>query len=55
LASEKTIQREFKPLLEVKDNYPKFVLSMDSKIWGDDYHGIKRLNIIEFLTNPELL
>lgn len=55
LASEKTIQREFKPLLEVKDNYPKFVLSMDSKIWGDDYQGIKRLNIIDFLTNTELL
>ena len=55
LASEKIIQREFKPLLEIKDNYPKFVLSMDGKIWGDDYQGIKRLNIIDFLINPELL
>ncbi len=50
LASKNTIKREFNPLIEVKDNYPKFVLSMDDKIWGDDYNGIKRLNIIDFLT-----
>ena len=49
LESESTVEREFTPLLEVKDNYPKFVLSMDSKIWGDQYEGIKRLNIIDFL------
>ena len=52
LASEKTIKREFKPLMKIKDNYPKFVISMDDKIWGDDYNGIKRLNIIDFLINP---
>jgi len=33
----------------VKDNYPKFVLSMDEKIWGEDYQGIKRINIIDWL------
>ncbi len=49
LESKKTVEREFTPLLEVKDNYPKFVLSMDSKIWGEEYEGIKRLNIIDFL------
>ncbi len=49
LASEKTIEREFKPLLNIKDNYTKFVLSMDTNIWGNDYKGIKRINIIDFL------
>ena len=29
LASDETIEREFGSLLEVKDNYPKYVLSMD--------------------------
>lgn len=45
LETEKTVQREFAPLLAVKDNYPKYVLSMDEKIWGEDYQGIKRINI----------
>lgn len=49
LAGEKTAEREFKPLLRIKDNYPKYVLSLDDKLWGDDYKGIKRLNIIDFL------
>jgi len=54
LASEETIEREFKPLLEIKDNYPKFVLSMDSNIWGNDYQGIQRLNIIDFLIQNQI-
>ena len=51
LASDETIRREFEPLTKIKDNHPKFVISMDEKIWGDDFDGIKRLNIIDFLTN----
>jgi uncharacterized protein len=49
LASEATVQREFAPLLSIKDNYPKFVLSMDGKLWGNDVQGIQRINIIDFL------
>ena len=49
LETEKTIQREFSPLLAVKDNYPKYVLSMDERIWGDNYQGVKRVNIIDWL------
>jgi len=50
LASEKTIKREFSPLLKISDNYPKYVLSMD-EIFGNDYEGIKRVNIVDFLLN----
>ncbi|MCD4691985.1 MAG: ATP-binding protein [Calditrichales bacterium] len=49
LSSQKTIEREFGILEKIKDNYPKYVLSMDD-FWGDDVKGIKRLNIIDFLT-----
>jgi uncharacterized protein len=52
LATKETIQREFAPLLDIRDNYPKYVLSMDSDIWGHDYLGIKRINLIKFLTSP---
>ena len=48
LANPKTIEREFAPLRAIKDNYPKYVLSMDT-ILGSDYEGIKRLNLIDFL------
>ncbi len=48
LASQKTIQREFKPLQTIKDNYPKYVVSMDT-LFGDDIEGIKRMNIVDFL------
>ncbi len=49
LASQQTIEREFSPLLAIKDNYPKFVLSMDT-IFGADYNGIKRLNLVDFFS-----
>ena len=48
LVSEQTIEREFHPLLAIKDNYPKYVLSMDT-VFGSDYEGIKRVNLIDFL------
>lgn len=47
LASKQTIEREFSPLLSIKDNYPKYVLSMDT-LFSSDYKGIKRLNLIDF-------
>jgi hypothetical protein len=49
LASEETIKREFQSLLEIKDNHPKIVLSLDDNLWGNNYQGIKRYNLIEFL------
>lgn len=49
LLSDKQVeQREFKPLLAIKDAYPKYVLSLDEH-WGSDYEGIQRLNLIDFL------
>ena len=54
LASEETIQREFNPLSKIKDNYPKYVLSLD-KHFLPDREGIKQLNIIDFLLSEELI
>lgn len=47
LAGSDVIEREFRPLLEVKDNYSKFVLSMDRFDFSRD--GIQHMNIIDFL------
>ncbi len=48
LSGPETVRREFGPLKEIMDNYPKTVLSLDP-VWGDDLDGIKRVNLIDFL------
>ncbi len=51
LASPGTVEREFAPLLAIRDNYPKYVLSMDSFL-GGDHQGVKWMNLMEFLLRP---
>lgn len=48
LADARTEEREFAPLLAVKDNHPKLVLSMD-RDWDDQREGIGRVYLPEFL------
>jgi len=52
LTDPDTLDREFKPLEEIDDNYPKVVLSLD-RIRGGGRHGIGRKNLIEFLLEGE--
>lgn len=47
LASEETVGREFSAFNSLKDNYPKFVLSMDKLDFSQD--GIIHKNIIDWL------
>ncbi|RKX62468.1 MAG: ATPase [Thermodesulfobacteriota bacterium] len=53
LLSPETIEREFSALRSIKDNYPKYVISMDT-VFGNDFEGIRRINLIEFLLDPEI-
>lgn len=52
LASTETIAREFDVLLQIKDNYPKYVISMDEVDMSRS--GIKHLNIKDFLLKKDL-
>jgi uncharacterized protein len=52
LHSPETIDREFSPLKDIKDNYPKYVLSMDT-IFGNDIEGIQRIHLVDFLLSEE--
>jgi len=52
LHSPETIEREFKPLKDIKDNYPKVVLSLDT-IFGDDSEGIQRIHLVDFLLSDQ--
>ena len=50
--SEKTEKREYSRLLEIPDNYPKFVLTTD-EFAGGNYEGIKTMHIADFLLSAE--
>ncbi|MCJ7618159.1 MAG: hypothetical protein MUO43_16640 [Desulfobacterales bacterium] len=48
LAASETVEREFSVLLRIGENYPKYVLSMDT-VFGNDVKGIQRINLVDFL------
>jgi predicted AAA+ superfamily ATPase len=48
LAEKSTVEREFSSLIEIKDNYPKYVVSMDRN-WSDNLGGIQHKHIADFL------
>ena len=50
--SEKTEKREYERLLEIKDNYPKYVLRTD-EFAGGNYEGIKTMHVADFLLSTE--
>jgi predicted AAA+ superfamily ATPase len=45
---ENTLTRELAPLKQIKDNYPKFLLTLDN--FTGDHDGIKQINLIDWLT-----
>ena len=52
IKSEKTQKREYDQLLEIKDNYPKYVV-MANDFASGNYQGIKTMNITDFLLSKE--
>ncbi|WP_370773356.1 ATP-binding protein [Faecalibacillus intestinalis] len=52
IKSEKTQKREYEQLLEIKDNYPKYVVLTDD-FAGGNYQGIKTMHITNFLLSKE--
>ena len=52
IRSEKTATREYERLLEIHDNYPKYVLTTDA-FAGGNYQGIRTMHIADFLLSTE--
>lgn len=48
LKAENTIKREFGNLLEIQDNYPKYVITLDA-FSGNTMQGIKVMSLLDFL------
>lgn len=47
--SEDTLNRELASLKKIKDNYPKYILTLDSIGANKDYDGIKVINAVDWL------
>jgi len=45
---ENTLARELRPLEQIKDNYPKILLTLDE--FTSDHKGIEHINLIEWLS-----
>ncbi|MFT4245020.1 MAG: ATP-binding protein [Micrococcaceae bacterium] len=45
----KTRDRELKPLRKITDNFPKYLLTMDKLFPDDNYEGIQKKNILDWL------
>ena len=54
LADEATRNREFGNLQTIRNNYPKYVVSMDEWTSGSSQDGIKSLHLGEFLSMEKL-
>lgn len=52
MLSKETEDREYIPLEQIKDNYPKYVATTDYLL--QKRNGIKHINIIEFMKNHEV-
>lgn len=49
ITEKSIITREFGNLLMINDNYPKYVITLNDLIIGNDYQGIKQMNLLDFL------
>ncbi|MBR6108117.1 MAG: ATP-binding protein [Clostridia bacterium] len=52
ISSEATAEREYSRLRDIRDNYPKYVLTTDD-FAGGNYEGIKTMHVADFLLSVE--
>lgn len=46
---ESTLKRELAPFKAIKDNYPKYLLTLDQIFSNYDYNGVQKINALEWL------
>jgi uncharacterized protein len=51
MTDQNTATREFGNLMMINDNYPKYIITLNDLIIGNDYLGIKQMNLLDFLTS----
>ena len=48
----KVLERELKSLEKTKDHYPKYLITFDMDL-ETDYNGIRKINVVDWLLNPD--
>ena len=51
ISNEETKKREFEAYDNIRDNYPKYVITLDK--FNFEYNGIKHINLIDFLLDDK--
>ena len=46
---ENTLKRELAQFGKIKDNYPKYLLTLDDVFSNADYNGVQKINVLEWL------
>ena len=46
---EKVLVRELAPLQQIRDNYPKYLLTLDEAFGTMDYEGIQKMNVLQWM------
>lgn len=46
---ERILEKELRPLRQIKDSYPRFLLTMDMLNKDANYDGIQKMNILDWL------
>jgi predicted AAA+ superfamily ATPase len=47
---ENTLKRELEPLQKIRDNHPKFILTLDDVLPDANYDGIRQMHLVDWLT-----
>lgn len=48
------LKRELAAFKNIKDNYPKYLITLDDVLPNADYEGIKVVNALEWLLGEEI-
>ena len=48
---DQVLARELGPLRQIKDNYPKYLLTLDEVFGEMNYEGIQKINVLKWLLN----
>lgn len=54
LMNQETIDREFGNLKMIKNNFPKYVVSMDTMLGNINDEGIIHINLLDFLNTEDI-
>ena len=50
---EEKLKQELRPFKEIKDNYPKYIITLDD-YFVPDHDGVKTINAIDFLLGAKI-